>query len=249
MRDLRGLRILLTRSEEGCRAWARSIERVHGQPVCLPCLRTESLDTPFTRERLRRLLRVAGWVALSSPRGVDSLRRMVPELPGAVGIAAVGPATAAAAQRRLGRVDITAPGGEATSLAEALLGRLAAPLRSSESAPGVATVVTVAAAGGRRDIEEALRAASVPVERVEVYRTVWEPEGALARESLAGCVDVVLLASPSAVRGLVARAEIGPQTAVITIGPTTSAAAREAGLRVTAESRERSLDGLLEAIP
>lgn len=242
MRDLRGLRILLTRSPEGCGLWAERIEAASGRPLQLPCIRTELLDTPELRESLDAAVGEACWIALSSPRGVEGLAALLPALPDGVRVAAVGPATAAACTGLLGRADLVAPDGTAASLAEALLGRPDGPGEG-------ATVLTVAAAGGRRDIEEALERAGVPVRRIEVYRTTWEPDNGEPRHSLAGEVDVVLLASPSAVRGLLARADVDDTIEIITIGPTTTAAARELGLRVTAEAGERSLDGMLEAIP
>jgi uroporphyrinogen-III synthase len=62
-------------------------------------------------------------------------------------------------------------------------------------------------------------------------------------------VDDVLLASPSAVTGLVNCAVLPKVVRVITIGATTSAAAVAAGLSVTAEARWPNLDGMLEAMP
>jgi uroporphyrinogen-III synthase len=61
-------------------------------------------------------------------------------------------------------------------------------------------------------------------------------------------VDNVVLASPSAVTGFVHQVQIDVPVAVYTIGPSTTAAARSAGLEVTAEAREPSLEGILEAM-
>ncbi|HVP71675.1 MAG TPA: uroporphyrinogen-III synthase [Gemmatimonadaceae bacterium] len=62
-------------------------------------------------------------------------------------------------------------------------------------------------------------------------------------------IDAVLLASPTAAEGLVNRAIVGPDVDVITIGPTTSAAAAAVGLTVRAEARRPDLAGMLEAMP
>jgi uroporphyrinogen-III synthase len=61
-------------------------------------------------------------------------------------------------------------------------------------------------------------------------------------------VDNVVLASPSAVTGFVHQVEIDVAVAIYTIGSSTTAAARRAGLAVTAEAPDPSLEGILEAM-
>ena len=92
-----------------------------------------------------------------------------------------------------------------------------------------------------------LAAAHITTRRVDVYRTTPVPPSARKREFEADGVDDVLLASPSAVTGLV-NCAVPKAARVITIGPTTSAAATAAGLHVTAEARWPNLDGMLEAM-
>ena len=60
---------------------------------------------------------------------------------------------------------------------------------------------------------------------------------------------MILVASPSAVEGLLNQADVPEQSAIVTIGPVTSEAVRAAGLTVAAEAARPSLDGLLEMIP
>jgi uroporphyrinogen-III synthase len=80
-----------------------------------------------------------------------------------------------------------------------------------------------------------------------VYRTV--PAAPTAKRPLSSLhVDNVVLASPSAVTGFMHQIELDAPVNVYTIGPSTTAAARSAGLVVTAEAREPSLDGILEAM-
>jgi uroporphyrinogen-III synthase len=50
------------------------------------------------------------------------------------------------------------------------------------------------------------------------------------------------------VTGFVHQIELDAPVAVVTIGPSTTAAARNAGLDVTAEARVPSLEGILEAL-
>jgi uroporphyrinogen-III synthase len=58
----------------------------------------------------------------------------------------------------------------------------------------------------------------------------------------------VILASPTAVTGFMQQVTVDMPIKVFTIGPSTSAAARAAGLTVTAEARSPSLEGILEAM-
>lgn len=238
MRELSGIRVLLTRTEAGCEAWAERIREANGEAEALPCLRIE--DVEVDESELAVALERARWIAFSSRRGVDRLLELGRPSE-RCRLAAVGPATAGAVRSAWGRVDLVAPEATAASLGRTLVDRI-----------GVghdARVVTIAAAGGRDDLEEVLHAASIPVDRFELYRTRWRPGPHERRRRLRGPRTAVLLASPSAARGLAARADVGDDVAVITIGPSTTAAARKAGLRVTAEADQRSLEGLLEAIP
>jgi uroporphyrinogen-III synthase len=57
--------------------------------------------------------------------------------------------------------------------------------------------------------------------------------------------DLVVLASPSAARAF---AGLGVSIPVVSIGPETTAAADEVGLRVAAAARTHDLDGLISAV-
>jgi uroporphyrinogen-III synthase len=109
--------------------------------------------------------------------------------------------------------------------------------------------VVAGAAYGRTDVEHALEEAGVPVTRVNVYAMIPSPVSGPKRDLAAEGIDAILLASPSAAEGFVNRAVFPPDARIITIGPTTSAAAAAVGLRVAAEARRPDLDGMLEALP
>jgi len=244
MRALDGTRILLTRSQRGCAQWAARVREQGGVPVSFPCIsRVPVAASDDTATRLRDSVDRADWLALTSPFGAEVAARLLEnDLPELVAVAVVGPATAAVAQRRFGRVDLLAAGGTGAALATQLLGRLNL---AAESAP---RVVVAAAEGGLEDLEQELEPRGVTVERFAIYRT--EPGPPLERrERFASAIDVVLVASPSAVDGLQARAEIDPHIPIVTIGPTTSAAVEAAGMRVAAQAEHRSLEAMLEAIP
>ncbi|RMG47615.1 MAG: uroporphyrinogen-III synthase [Acidobacteria bacterium] len=243
MIDLSGKRLLVTRAAEDAPEWAREIARAGGRPVILPCVVVERLTDRDTAAALRGALRGAAWLALASRRGAEAAADLVGgELPPSVKIAAVGPSTAAAARRRFGRCDLVPPEATGRGLAIALRQALSA---SREKAP----VVVAAADRGRREIEEILAPEGVEVRRVAVYRSRPAPPASPRRRLGRDELDAVLLASPSAVRGLLNQAEVDARLPLVTIGPTTSEAVRHAGLRVAAEARRPGIHGLLEVVP
>ena len=271
MTPLAGRRILLTRDEEDCAAWAAEIEGLGAVPVVLPCIVCRDIDTPALRARLAAELPRARWLAFTSRRGAASFARLrggrargatpggergsaqgaspdaergaaaaPPDaLPDGVRVAAVGPATARAATAALGRVDLAGgPSGTARSLAEALVPRL-----------GTGDRVLLAVAENAGSVfEETIRAAGRACTRLDVYRTLPVPERTPRQAvSTLGAEDV-LLASPSAVAGFVNQVRLDRAPGIFTIGPSTTEAARAAGLDVTAEAPRPGLRGLLEAM-
>ena len=256
MSALAGRRILLTRDEEDCAAWAEEIAGLGAVPVVFPCIECRDVDTPELRARLVAELARARWLAFTSRRGVASFARLrggpgsgpasgpasgsAPRaLPDGVRVAAVGPATARSAADALGRVDLAGgPSGTARSLAEALVPLLGAADR---------VLIAVAENAGRA-LEETLRSAGRACIRLDVYRTVPSPPRARKAASSSLGADNVFFASPTAVAGFVNRVRLDSTPGVYTIGPSTAAAARAAGLEVTGEAARPGLDGLLEAM-
>jgi len=239
-----GRRILVTRATDDAERWADRLRRLGAQPVMLPCLEIVTIANQGVATGLRAALAQATWLVLSARRGVEAVARLAgPDLPDGVRVAVVGPSTARAAADLLGRVDLIATESSARGLAQALLARLDARDRVE------AHVLVAGAANGRTDVEQALAAAGIRVMRVDLYATI--PAAPVTRKlDLADAgIDAVLLASPTAAEGLVNRAIVGPDVDVITIGPTTSAAAAAVGLTVRAEARRPDLAGMLEAMP
>jgi len=244
MNRLEGKSILLTRSAEDSARWAERIRSAGARPIVFPCIRCEPIGDETLAKEFRQALDGASWLALTSRRGVLRTQELLQgDLPGNVSVAAVGARTAEAAWSCWGRVDLVAEQGTGRSLAEDL-----AEWHAAQPAGACTTVVVAAAEGGRRGLEEVLEPLGVQVVRFAVYRTVpaapEDPRKDLASEG----VDVILLASPSAVAGLLARADVPASAQLISIGPTTTAAARAAGLQIAGEASRRDLDGLLEVI-
>jgi uroporphyrinogen-III synthase len=234
-------RVLLTRSEDDCVDWAARLAQQGAEAVAMPCIRTEPIASPALKAALAAALAETDWLVFTSRRGVDAFFALAPSMPREqCRIAVVGAATAEAAKAALGRVDLVGAGGTAASLAASLvdLGDLTHHPR----------VLLALAENAGDTLERALGAAGARCTRIDVYRTVPAPPAEPRRPLSALRVDNVVLASPSAVTGFVNQVDVDAAVNVYTIGPSTTAAARRAGLAVTAEAREPSLEGIMEAM-
>jgi uroporphyrinogen-III synthase len=239
MKSLAGRRILLTRSADDCAEWAEELTSRGATPVVLPCIESETLDTPELRARLAHGVPQADWLVFTSRRGVEAFAVLHPGPIGKARVATVGPVTAESARTRLGRNDLTGDGGTAERLAETLLesGLL-------EDRPHLLLAL---AENADNRLANALQG-EARCTRLDLYRTIPAPAPAAKRPLSSLGADNVLLASPSAVAGFANQIDVDGPVDVFTIGPTTSAAARAHGLVVTAEARSPSLEGILEAI-
>jgi uroporphyrinogen III methyltransferase/synthase len=110
--------------------------------------------------------------------------------------------------------------------------------------------VLVARAAEARDvIPDHLRDRGAEVDVVPLYETVREEPSAEAVE-MARAADYVTFTSSSTVRNLTdALGDRFPATArLVSIGPVTSEAARDAGLEVHVEAERHDVDGLVDAL-
>lgn len=243
-RRVAGLKVLITREPEDAERWALKLTSLGAFPILFPCLQSENITDPAVAHILKASVESANWIVLSSRRGVVSTARMLDgKLNSRTKIAVIGPATARAAKELLGRADLVATDSTSAGIADALLARL-----SIVKGSGTVRVVMAGAEGGRADVETILGRAGVKVSRVDVYRTVpsspIDPKRDFEQEGL----DLIFLASPSAVEGLRNTAIVPREAKVIVIGPTTAAAALEAGMIVAGEAEEPNLDSMLDAI-
>lgn len=214
------MRVLVTRPEEHAEELAERLRALGHEPVACPLVRLEAMG-PGTVD-----VSAYDWVVVTSKTGAEHLaRRARGPLPR---VAAIGPGTAATL-REHGIEPALVP---AVSTQEGLVAELPRP---------AGRVLFAGAEGARRVVVDELGAHFVPL-----YRTVpAPPEGGLPPG------DLVIVASPSAARVLAPAwlalpAEARPR--VVSIGPVTSAAARDAGLRVNVEAAHFDLDGLVDAV-
>lgn len=182
-------------------------------------------------------LEIYDWVVVTSPNGA---RRFCATLgdggfPEHVGVAAIGPATASVLTNGGLTVDLVAE----RAVAESLLAALPA---------GPGRVLLPRAAVARDVLPAGLAAGGWEVDVVEAYRTV---AATVDRQQLAELIgaDVVAFTSSSTVTRLLDAVGVDavPET-VAAIGPITAATARGAGLTVTIEAADHTIDGLVAAI-
>lgn len=242
-----GVRALLDTRPDADAAFKAAVEAMGFRHIHAPAIAIAPAPAGEL-ERARAALDTYDWVVVTSRRGVDAVLPPGSEAPAGVRWAAVGRSTAAALQARGVHADCVPDAATADAIPAAMagLGTLA----------GSRVLLARADAAGA-ELPAALRAMGALVDDVVAYRTVVAPKGdetgllaALADPQL----EAVVFASGSAVTGAVkvARAGLGDgalqKLKIITIGPKTSAVARDHGLTVTRESATRDGDGLAAAL-
>lgn len=244
MSDLAAKTILLTRAQDDAAAWAQELEARGARVLHLPCIECQTIDDPGRADALVAALSDADWLAVSSRRGVAAVAELAPgALPDSVRVAAVGPATAAAAREQWGRCELVSADPSAKGLGESLRDRLA-----EDGQLDSARVVLALADRADRGIERVLEKHGTWVTRLSVYRTRPVAPSGRPRDLSSMAIDAVFLASPSAAQGLVNQMRLPPDLPVFTIGASTSQTARGLGIPIRGEARQPSLDGLVDAL-
>lgn len=243
-RPLFGRRVVVTRARAQSSGLAATLGALGADVVELPAIRiVPRIDGADVRNAIGAIHSYA-LVCMTSANGV----RLLFDALGAAGldaralanatVAAIGPGTAAALADRGIRADVVPE----RSIAEALVDALA-------GVDVAGRPVLIARAAEARDVlPDALRERGADVDVVTLYETVAEDPDPAAADA-AREADYVTFTSSSTVRNFVAAmGEPPPAARVVSIGPVTSAAAREAGLRVDVEAERHDLDGLVEAV-
>jgi len=246
-----GRSVVVTRPRHLAGEFRRKLEDLGAEVVPLPTIRIEPPEDPEPLERATASLEDYAWVVFTSVNGVEHFferllasgrdARALPR------VAAIGPATAAALAERGIRADSQPPKFTAAGLAEELArgGSLAG---QRVLLPRVADAPPL--------LREALVGRGAIVEEVEAYRTVLETaaEPSVLERLVAGEVDYVTLTSSSTVRGLAGLVgaerlgEVSRKVRFVSIGPVTTATARELGLTIAGEAQVHTTDGLVATL-
>jgi uroporphyrinogen III methyltransferase / synthase len=247
-RPLSGRRIVVTRARAQASEFAAALEALGAEVVQFPVIRIAPAADP---EPLRRAAAQAGsfdWIVFTSANGVERFWYALSEQKcdartlGGVRVCAIGPATAAELERRGVVPDLVPDEFVAESAVRALLA--AAPVHG-------ARILLPRAEVARSVLPDSLRSAGAEVVEVVAYTTEQDGSGAERVRAMLdrGEIDAVTFTASSTVRNFVelVGAEIG-RAKVASIGPVTSATARELGLPVDVEAAEFTTPGLVQAL-
>lgn len=274
-RPLFGKRVLVTRAREQAGSTAALLRDLGAEPVVVPTIEIHPPGDPAPLAAAVAALAARGkgaagvgvsadahaspyasryqWVAFTSANGVDFTWAALTAAGGdarafgGIRLAAIGPATARALERRGLRADVVATEFRGEALAEAML----------SSFDGGAPRVLVARAARARDVlPDTLRAAGCEVDVVAAYETRSPPPDSiarLARDLADGRIDIVTFTSSSTVENLCdllgpRAVELLARPRIASIGPITTATASGRGLRVDLTAREYTVPGLVEAL-
>jgi uroporphyrinogen III methyltransferase/synthase len=238
-RPLFGRTVVVTRAREQASDLRARLEELGARVEELPTILVEPLEVTVPD------LASFSWIVLTSANGVsalfDALARRGDDARALAGlrVAAIGPGTAAALADRGVRADLVPE----RFVAEALVDAFPPPA-------GAGRVLVARAEQARDVLVDGLTARGYDVEVLPLYRTRPVPPDpdALGRVR-DGRVDAITFTSSSTVTNFVdAVGVLDPQPLVVSIGPVTSAAVRDRGLRVDAEADEHTIDGLVAAL-
>lgn len=245
MNGLPGKRVLVTRPRDQAAALAMALAARGARAVLFPTIEIRAIDDLAALDGAIDTIDFYHWIAFPSPNAVDvvfdRLRGRGMRVPDRVRVAAVGPGTAQAIDRRGARVDFIP-----SQFLGAQLGRELTPV------DGCRVLVPRAARGREELVTELIRRGAI-VDEVVVYETLPAAVDPQEMRELEQGVDVATFTSPSTVENffalLGARAiRVLGGAYVACIGPVTASAARGLGLTVHLEPAEHSIPGLVAAL-
>ena len=236
--------VVVTRARAQASGLAARLGELGAAVVETPAIRIEPLPVAGEVRAAAEAIGEYALVCVTSPNGATLLMDALHETGkdaralAKATVAAIGPGTAAELARR----GITADVVPERSVAEALVEAL-------EPIPVTGRRVLVARAAEARDLlPDALRERGAEVDVLALYDTRAEPLSDGQLDAAKGS-DYVTFTSSSTVRFFhEAGGRVADGTRVVSIGPVTSATARELGMRVDVEAERHDIDGLVQAL-
>ncbi|HET7231568.1 MAG TPA: uroporphyrinogen-III C-methyltransferase [Longimicrobium sp.] len=246
-RPLSGRTVVVTRARAQASGFAAQLQALGAEVIQLAAIRVEAPEDPQPLRNAVERLDSFDWVVVASANAVERLFAAIGETGrdaralGHARVCAVGPATAAELEKHGIRADLVPPEFMAESAVEAL---------ASTGIEGKRVLIP-AARDTRRVLASGLREHGAAVTEVIAYRTVRDGAGAdEVRERIAsGEIDLLTFTAGSTARNFaeLVGTDVGGAR-VASIGPVTSQALRELGMKVDVEASEATIDGLLRAI-
>jgi uroporphyrinogen III methyltransferase/synthase len=249
-RPLFGKRVVVTRATAMPGTLADLLRARGADVIEAPSTAIEALDPAAIDEAVQQLASY-DWLVLTSVVGVRFFREALDRAGldtrslASTDIAVIGPSTARALGEMGLKPDLVPPRFVAESLLDVM--------RATEGMRG-ARVLYAGAEDARPVLADGLRELGAIVDVVATYRSRIVTEGpeveALRADLDRRGADFVTFTSASSVSGFVAQvgADRAAKVNAISIGPVTSAAAREAGIAVVAEAAAATIPGVVEAL-
>jgi uroporphyrinogen III methyltransferase/synthase len=249
---LAGRTIVITRPADQSMRLRDQLSDLGADVLTAPAVEVRPAEDLAAVDAALRQIDQYAWICFTSAHGVAAFLQRAVSLGldgrafGGVKIAAIGPATAEALGRHFLRPDLLPHRYTGQDLAEEILAR--------DGAPGGGRVLLARSDLAQPELPAALRQAGVVVDDVVVYRSVCPaslPVDVVAALA-AGKVNWVTFTSGSTVRNFLAlarRQEVALDgVKLASIGPSTSAALREAGLEVHVQAQPHTAEGLCAAL-
>lgn len=246
-KPLSGIRVAVTRPRAQAAELAQPLQVLGAEVLVAPLIKISVFIDDDTVRAAAAGVREYDWLIFSSVNGVDlfvqALHRegINAETLGAVRVACVGPATAAAAARHGIQTDVMPGEFTGDAIAETLAERT--NLRGSR-------ILLARAQGGRESLPERLKEHGAAVSAIELYRSELDREGAhLLGERMAGdLIDVLTFTSGSTVRYFAQAVGAPGRALVAVIGPATAEVATQLGMRISIEAEPHTTGGLVSGI-
>jgi uroporphyrinogen III methyltransferase/synthase len=251
---LAGRTVAVTRAREQAKGITKRLAELGAQVVECPAIAVAPVESYLELDRAIGQLPQYDWVIFTSVNGVQAFTARMADLGFSADVlharklGAIGPATAAALEKR----DCPPAFVPDTYVAEAIVEQIG-DMRGRR-------VLLPRADIARKALGEGLRQRGAHVDEVTAYRTVpGEGSGLLADLLREGRVDAITFTSSSTVRftieslagltvGGAGAADLLNRTQVVCIGPVTAATAAEHGLRVAKVAAEYTSDGLVDVL-
>jgi len=250
-RPLLGQRIIVTRARTQASALAERLEALGAETLEAPAIRIEPPDDPAPLAAAARHTSTFDWIVFTSVHGVDAFfgalatAGLDARALAGVRLATIGPATTARLAAMGLRTDLEPPTFTGAAVAETL----------ARTADLQGTAVLLPRADiAPPELARTLAEHGASVTEVTAYRTVPDTAGTQAATDHLERRDIdwVTFTSSSTVRYFLKAVGAGVLKSsgakIASIGPTTSATLREAGLAPTVEADPHTIPGLVGAI-
>ena len=240
-RPLFGKRVVVTRPRAQASILVDRLRELGAIPIEIPTI--EIADPADGGEALAEAVDRLGdydWVALTSPNGAERLLGALHDARdlGGVGLAAIGPGTAAV----MAAANLVADLVPERYVAEGLLEVFPEPPDDG------GRVLLVRAAEARDILPDGLREAGWEVDVIEAYQTV-PAEIADGQRDQVATADIATFTSSSTVARFVDAFGLASAPPVVAcLGPITARTARDLGIEVTVEAEVATVDGLVDAL-